>query len=321
MAMLKKLKRLFTNTEGVVAIIVALLLVAFIGMMALVVDMGSLYQDRTSLQSVADAAALAGAQELPRSPSEATQAATDYITKNRADIDSINILISSTMAANDTITATVNNPDSPIRFGSISGASSANVSAVAKARVGSPAELGTVVPWGVIQDEWVPGTEYPLNKDKFGELSFNGESTGGSVYRNNIAIGANVKIGDMVTIEFLHGFKSGPTIQGTETRVGPAELLDKFFIASDSEDDLTAPLVGGGYRLAKDDSQFVMCPIVSQETAIIGEGPVIGFAPFIITYFDKKEVRGTFLNEALIVYTGDILPVDVTGIKVIRLIQ
>jgi Flp pilus assembly protein TadG len=316
-AILKKLKRLSTNSEGVVAIIVALVILAFVGITALVVDMGSLYQDRGSLQNVADAAALAGAQELPLSPSNATQEAADYVTKNRVDIDSPNILISSTLAPYDTITVTINNPDSPIRFGSIYGSGSANVSAVAKAIVGKPQTFTGVVPWGVIEFPWVPGTEYPLDEGKFGPLSFNGESTGGSVYRDNIANGYSgpLEIGDEVQIDFLHGFKSGPTKQGTESRVGPASLLDDFF------DDLTEPLAGGGYGLKEFDSQFVMCPIVSQETADEGEGPIIGFAPFVITDYDGKTVKGRFLSEALIVYSGSILPVDDTGIKVIRLIQ
>ena len=313
MAMLKKLKRYLTNSEGQVAVIVALLIISFVGMTALVVDMGSLYEDRRSLQSVADAAALAGAQELPLSSSKATQAAIDYISKNRADIDSINIEIGSTLATNDTIKVTVNNPDSPISFGRIYGPNSANVEATATAMVGRPQSFTGVVPWGVIQDKWVPGVEYPLDENKFGALSFNGESTGGSVYRDNIANGYSGTLEIGSTVDFLQGFKSGPTIQGTESRIGPPPL--------DTFSDLTVPLIVGGYGLEKPDSQFVFCPIVSQATADIGHGPVIGFAPFVITYNTNKIVYGTFLDEALIVYTGSIVAVDYTGIKVIRLSQ
>jgi Flp pilus assembly protein TadG len=313
MVMLKKLKRLLTNSEGQVAVIVSLLIVSFIGMTALVVDMGSLYEDRRSLQSVADAAVLAGAQELPLSQSKATQEATDYVTKNRADIDSINIEIGSTLATDDTIKVTVYNPDSPISFGRVYGLNSANVAATATAMVGKPQSFTGVVPWGVIQNKWVPGVEYPLNEDKFGSLSFNGESTGGSVYRDNIANGYSGTLEIGSTVEFLQGFKSGPTIQGTESRIGPPPL--------DTFSKLTVLLAGGGYGLAKPDSQFVMVPIVSQSTSDIGHGPIIGFAPFVITYNTNKIVYGTFLNEALLVYTGSILAVDYTGIKVIRMIE
>lgn len=313
MVMLKKLKRHLTNSEGQVAVIVALLIISFVGMTALVVDMGSLYEDRRSLQSAADAAALAGAQELPISSSKATQVATDYISKNRADIDSINIEIGSTLATDDTIKVTVYNPDSPISFGGIYGLNSANVAATATAMVGSAGGYKGLVPWYLIQGGWAPGADYSLYEDKTGSVSFNGESTGGSVYRDNIAYGyqGTLKIGD--TVECLNGFKTGPTRQGTESRVGPTPL--------DSFSSLTEPLNGGGYRLAKTDTQLVVCPVVTQATADSGHGPIIGFAPIIITYYDGKEVVGKFLDEAMVVYTGDILPVGETGIKVIRMIK
>ena len=322
MAMLKKLKRRLTNSEGVVAIIVALLLVLFVGMMALVVDMGSLYEDRTSLQSVADAAALAGAQELPVSPSQAIQEATDYITKNRADIDiaSMIIEISSTMDPNgiiqDTIKVTVNNPDSPIRF-NIYGDNSTNVRATATAMVGSSTEYKGCVPWYAVEGEWEAGEPYDLYLSKSGSVSFNGESTGGDLYRDNIANGYDgiLKIGD--TIECLNGFKTGPTIQGTESRVGPVDLLDDF-------DDITDPS-GDGFKLSDGDSQLVMIPIVSYEPVAKNKTvpmSIIGFAPLIITFYDGKVILGKFLTEALVVNPGDIGAVDATGgVKVVRLIQ
>src|SRR3989454_12350746 len=54
-----------TNTskkqEGFVLVLVAVVLVALIGFLALAVDVGVLYSARTSAQEVADAASLAGA--------------------------------------------------------------------------------------------------------------------------------------------------------------------------------------------------------------------------------------------------------------------
>src|SRR3989442_7922223 len=47
--------------EGFVLVVVAIVLVALIGFLALAVDIGVLYSARTSAQGVADAAALAGA--------------------------------------------------------------------------------------------------------------------------------------------------------------------------------------------------------------------------------------------------------------------
>lgn len=53
-----------SRQRGVVAIVVALMLAALVGMIALVADLGHLFVTRTALQNAADAAALAGAREL-----------------------------------------------------------------------------------------------------------------------------------------------------------------------------------------------------------------------------------------------------------------
>lgn len=52
------------SQKGAVAIIVALSLVAMIGMLGLVLDLGHLYVAKTELQNAADAAALSGAKQL-----------------------------------------------------------------------------------------------------------------------------------------------------------------------------------------------------------------------------------------------------------------
>jgi hypothetical protein len=61
---MKALKKLFLNQEGAVLVIVALLLIVMMGMTALVADVGILTKSKRQLVTTADAAALAGAQEL-----------------------------------------------------------------------------------------------------------------------------------------------------------------------------------------------------------------------------------------------------------------
>jgi hypothetical protein len=63
--------------RGQVLVLVILFLVVLLGMAAMVVDVGYAYYAHRSLQASADAAALAGAQELP-DPSRATQLAKQY---------------------------------------------------------------------------------------------------------------------------------------------------------------------------------------------------------------------------------------------------
>ena len=52
------------NNKGVVAPLIAILLIVFIGSMALAIDVGHLYVVRNELQNASDAAALAGARAL-----------------------------------------------------------------------------------------------------------------------------------------------------------------------------------------------------------------------------------------------------------------
>lgn len=52
------------NNRGVMAVIVALLFIVFLGIAALAVDVGYLYMAKNQLQNAADAAALAGARQL-----------------------------------------------------------------------------------------------------------------------------------------------------------------------------------------------------------------------------------------------------------------
>src|SRR4029450_11074669 len=68
--------------KGFVLVVVAIMLIALIGFVALGVDTGALYSARTSAQEVADAAALAGAFTYikdPRNPNPAALAINDAL--------------------------------------------------------------------------------------------------------------------------------------------------------------------------------------------------------------------------------------------------
>ncbi len=70
------------NEEGAVIIVVALAMVALLGLVALVVDLGGAYDHDLDLQTAADAGALAGAQELVYETVSPQARATEYIDKN-----------------------------------------------------------------------------------------------------------------------------------------------------------------------------------------------------------------------------------------------
>jgi len=70
------------DERGQGLVLAALAMSVVMGFAAMAVDAGSFYQERRGLQNAADAAALAGAQELPQNPSAAVQKATEYAGLN-----------------------------------------------------------------------------------------------------------------------------------------------------------------------------------------------------------------------------------------------
>lgn len=331
------MKKILGNEKGAVAIIIAVGLVALMLAVAMTIDVGSLFEERRLLQTVADSAALAGAQELPENPDEAIQKAVDYANNNYGEnVDSIDVEISSTLATNDTITVTVLNPDAPLYFARVTGKDSTPVVAGATATVGSPAALGGGVPWGVPEENWVPGEEYvlkwgsgkdaesPPSNSQALELDY----PGGNEYRWNIVDGCDeILIPGVSEVPTKTGSGLvGPTEKGTLERIGGYAGLDSF-------ESLTTWSPEKGYELSvPDDKQFVWV-IIIPELDFSGKKDllVLGFAPFIITDIQTMEddpefgngiaIVGTFLNTALIISEGPIAPVETEGLRVIRLIK
>ena len=332
MSLVRKIKKRLAGSNGAVAVIVALLITALVGMTALVVDMGSLYEDRRSLQGVADAAALAGVQELPESQENAENAAHDSIKNNRPDdysvvIDNCIIEFDSYGGVEKTkITVTVNNPDSPLYFGKIyTDSNSLNVGASATAIMGSPNPYGNhVVPWGLTKGDYVYGQPYLLkygappehSPGNFGALRID---PGGAnpAYENAIINGCitPLKIYDWINV--LTGNRVGPTEDGVTGR-----------IALKPDGVMTDPstLYDDDYELAIYDSQFIIIPIISDWPSGASQSvQILDFKPFIISKFVEagghSYVEGIFLSGASIVTEGQIGGLDDSGIRTIRLIK
>lgn len=73
---IKGLSKLFKNEDGQAMVLMALLMVVLMGFAALAVDGGRLYITKSQLQNAADAAALAGAQDLPVASTAKNEAET-----------------------------------------------------------------------------------------------------------------------------------------------------------------------------------------------------------------------------------------------------
>ncbi|TMC00164.1 MAG: hypothetical protein E6J42_01585 [Chloroflexi bacterium] len=156
------------NERGQVLILMVLGLAALLGAVALTLDIGMAYHERRGLQNAVDAAALAGAIELPSSASLAETKARAWAAKNGiTDKDGLTVTISNTYIPNDTITVSVSR-HVPYYFSALLGIKGGNVPATGRARVGSPAGMNRFVPLAVQQTTFAglsPGAAATLKYD------------------------------------------------------------------------------------------------------------------------------------------------------------
>jgi Flp pilus assembly protein TadG len=120
-------------------------LTVFVGMAALAVDAGSWLREQRQLQTAADAAALAGAQELP-AEGAAQASAADYAGRNERP--NATSSVSTKWSYNDTIDVVVTSK-APGFFSKLFNILEVDVGAKAQARVAPPSELKNVAPIAV----------------------------------------------------------------------------------------------------------------------------------------------------------------------------
>ena len=99
---------LWRGESGQGLVVGTLVMVMILGFAAMTVDVGLFLHEKRELQNAADAAALAGVQELPFSVADAELRAQEWADKNGIGADELEpIEISTTHVANDTITVRV----------------------------------------------------------------------------------------------------------------------------------------------------------------------------------------------------------------------
>jgi hypothetical protein len=137
-------ERLRDQHSGQALVMVGIMMMTLIGFVALATDTGLIWMNRRSLQNSADAAALAGVQQLPAGVAGARATACAFAgTKNGVPDMIINcagtdIQIYQTYAPNDTIKVKVHKTVRPI-FGRVLGWDDVDVGATATALIGGVA--------------------------------------------------------------------------------------------------------------------------------------------------------------------------------------
>lgn len=246
--------------RGQAIVVTVIVLVALLGMAALVLDVGSWFQTQRRDQATADAAALAGAQALSSDPAGAASLALQYADANGGGLAPSGIAITSELAPNDTISVTVARP-APSFFAKIFGIGSVGTSAGATARAELPAEAQYVAPMVVSKKHPLlsgPGcpcfkvqTSLPFDKlgapGAFGMLDLsNGNGTlGSSTEAQWIAVGFD-KFLPLGNYDSDPGakFSSGNVQAALQDRVGTDLLFPVFSVLSGTGSNAQYTVVG-----------------------------------------------------------------------------
>ncbi|HHW09077.1 MAG TPA: hypothetical protein GXX29_03780 [Firmicutes bacterium] len=213
--------------KGNVVMMAALVMVVVLGFLALGLDLGLVLVNRAALLRAADAAALAGASKLPTGVLAAEAEAKNY--------GQLNGLLESEMAvtavlADQNVQVTAYR-EVDLYFARILGIQKVPVSVQSKAQVSVVTGINNIVPFGIINRDFVYGEQYKLKegaqpgdgvyKGNFGPLALGG--TGADIYFQNIKYGYKgwLRVGDQVLTET--GNMSGKTADGIAYRIKNAD--------------------------------------------------------------------------------------------------
>ena len=242
---------------------------------ALTVDIGLLLLNRTQLVNLADAAALAGVQELPTGATIAVSVTRSYAAQNGkigdtvavAVFDSNEQRVASRLESiqrwfNPVAEAVVAGPAEAttirvqaqrsvnLMFARVIGLQTGNVNAQAAARISPLGSATGIVPFGIEQQNFVFGQLYTLkngsgqgasHNGNFGALALGG--SGAAKYETNIKHGysGKIKVGDWVATE--PGNMSGPTCDGVEYRISRDPSATVHTAGPDSGRVVVVPII------------------------------------------------------------------------------
>ncbi len=283
--------RLLREEKGSAMVVMVLSIAVMMGFAALVIDIGNLYLNRIRLVNMADAAALAGVQDLPNSPELAVNNAYRYAAQNGMNSDIVGVSIST----NNTVVTVNVTRTVPFFFAKIFGMISTDVAARAVAGIKPITGVSDVVPFGVVKQEFIYGQTYTLKDGagsgydgNYGALALGGN--GANIYRGNIENGysGQLRIGDWVYTE--PGNISGATSTGVEYRISLDPTATFATVQAGSPRILIVPII---------DSLIVNGR---------SEVQIVGFAAFFLEGVggegNKNYVTGRFLEMVVLGDTG-----------------
>lgn len=138
-------RRLRSDERGQAILVTVLMLTVIIGAVAITLDVGEWYREQRQAQATADAAALAGAQDLPGNWTSASSSAMTYAKANGGGVSAADITPESEWQSFDTIDVTAHRK-APGIFSGLFGINLVNVSASAAARAAVPSQVDGAAP-------------------------------------------------------------------------------------------------------------------------------------------------------------------------------
>jgi Flp pilus assembly protein TadG len=279
------MRRPLKDESGAVIVVVALLMTVFLGFVALVIDGGMLYMEKQKLRDIADAAALAGAQELPTIDQASVQA-NQSIILNEADPTLFKINFNEN---NHRITVR-GEKTVDLVFAKALGFPSAKVDAVSNVEIGALMSGRGAVPVGIEYTSQLTFGDIKYLKvedatvGNFGALALAGP--GASLYEEDFKNGYKYELRVNQIINTQTGNLAGPTARAVNFRIAACPTSTYL----DHPDDCP---------------RVVLLPVfqsVVTEQNQVKAVKIVGFAKFFIenvsTGSQSAEIVGRFIEHA-----------------------
>ena len=238
------------SESGQTIVLLAVMLLSLLGICGLVIDGGNWMVNRRDVQNAADAAALAGASQIPFVATATIDTARAQYAKNGLPGDTVTVTGTTYLTSGDSVTVTASRKVDTF-FTSIFGLDQVTETATARATVESFTTINGpgAMPWGVLSGSYVPGQPYSIYTKMTGNAN-NGALSLPYVNGANCPVpnGANsyedeingtlqpcpITVGDL--LDTKTGDNSGPTAKGPE--LSHHHLADR---RSDRRFQATAP--------------------------------------------------------------------------------
>lgn len=274
------------DERGSVVVIVAAAMVALMGLVALGTDVGRMYIERTRLSSIADAAALAGAQHLPYDPAGSVLRVREYLSKNGYDPNQASVTLTDT---NHRVAVSVSGQVN-MTFARVIGFDVADIDAMAEAKASVLTGKFGAAPLGVPRANWAIGQQVILKLDAQDGTIAPGNyqalalgRSGSSSYENNLMYGYNDWIRADQWVDTETGNMAMPTVRAAQYRINQDPYATYLTVTRQSPRLLIIPVL--------------------EDFNVNGRGQVhvVGFATFFLEKVEDKgdskgEITGRFMR-------------------------